>query len=203
VKEFAIEMVPIDKLIPYVNNPKAHPEAQVEKIIKSIKEFGIAKNIVINAENVVICGHGSLAAYQKLGVGVVPAFRVTDLTPAQEKALRIADNRSAESPWDQEKLLAELESLKGLDYDLKLTGFDEGEVRQLMSAGGHEQEAFQPNTAPQVSGEEVTERDMDRAGDTLDGKFAEKTQETMEVVCPACAHRMTVQKGSWGPLRMP
>ena len=30
----------IDELKPYAHNPKTHPEAQIDKIARSIKEFG-------------------------------------------------------------------------------------------------------------------------------------------------------------------
>ena len=132
LKDFEIEMVPIDQLRPYERNAKAHPEAQVDKIARSIKEFGIAKNIVINADNVILAGHGSVLAYKKLGVGVAPCRRMTHLSPAQEKALRIADNRTAESDWFPETLAAELKALEEMDFDLGLTGFDKEELDRLL-----------------------------------------------------------------------
>jgi len=131
LKDFEIEMVPIDQLKPYERNAKAHPEAQVDKIARSIKEYGIAKNIVINADNVILAGHGSVLAYQKLGVGVVPCRRMTHLSQAQERGFSLADNRTAESEWFPEALALELKALEEMDFDLGLTGFDPGELEFL------------------------------------------------------------------------
>lgn len=128
LKDFAIEMVPIDQLKPYERNAKAHPEAQVDKIARSIKEFGIAKNIVINADGVILAGHGSVDAYKKLGVGVVPCRRMTHLSPAQERGFSLADNRTAESEWFPETLALKLKALEEMDFDLSLTGFDLDEL---------------------------------------------------------------------------
>jgi len=56
----------------------------------------------------------------------------TDLTPAQIKAARLADNKTAESPWDQELLHLELATLQELGVDLELTGFSEEELTELL-----------------------------------------------------------------------
>jgi hypothetical protein len=56
----------------------------------------------------------------------------TDLTPAQVKAARIADNRLAESEWDEDLLKVELLDLKNSNFDLTLTGFDSKELDQLL-----------------------------------------------------------------------
>jgi hypothetical protein len=119
-----IRQLPTDSLIAYVNNVKQHPEAQIAKIISSIAEFGFTVPIVVDSDRVVIAGHGRLAAAQKMQLKQVPCIVRDDLTPAQVKALRIADNKVAESPWDDAALKLELEALAELDFDLTLTGWD-------------------------------------------------------------------------------
>jgi len=136
LKDFKIEMVAIDDLKPYPGNPKAHPETQIAKIANSLKEFGVCKNIVINADNEVLAGHGSILAYKKLGAGGVPCYRAIHMTPAQEKAFRIADNKTAESEWFPESLEAELRALQDMDFDLELTGFDLYELEAMALGGG-------------------------------------------------------------------
>ncbi|MCP4251388.1 MAG: site-specific DNA-methyltransferase, partial [bacterium] len=51
---------------------------------------------------------------------------------AEIKAARIADNKTAESPWDEEILRLELETLVGADFDVSLTGFDLDEIDRLL-----------------------------------------------------------------------
>jgi ParB-like chromosome segregation protein Spo0J len=104
----------------------------VDKIASSIKNFGVLKNIVIDDKNEVVAGHGSLLAYQKLGVGVIPCVRASHLSPAQIKAFRIADNKTAESEWFPETLALELQALQEMDFDLSLTGFDKEELDRLL-----------------------------------------------------------------------
>lgn len=90
--------------------------------------------IVVDKDDVVICGHTRLLAAKKLGLREVPVHVAENLTPAQVKAYRLMDNRShEESDWDLELLGPELEDLKGLDFDLALTGFDERELEDLLA----------------------------------------------------------------------
>ena len=99
LKDFKTEMVPIAVLIPFVNNPKAHPAGQVDKIASSIKNFGFLVPLVIDGGNEIVAGYGRLLAAQKLGLGVVPCVRADNLTPAEIRAFRLADNKVAESDW--------------------------------------------------------------------------------------------------------
>lgn len=119
-----IEYLELDKLVPYVNNPKTHPEEQIDKIAGSIKEFGFINPIIIDKENSIVAGHGRILAARKIGLEKVPIIRLENLTPAQIKAYRLADNRLNESEWDMELVKIELEGLKELDFDLNMTGFD-------------------------------------------------------------------------------
>lgn len=126
----------IDEVIPYASNPRNNDGEAVERVAASIKEFGFKNPIIIDKEKVVVCGHTRLKAAKKLGIKEIPTIKADDLTPAQIKAFRIADNRVSEyATWDNELLTIELEGLKELEYDLDLTGFDTEEVNDLLSGG--------------------------------------------------------------------
>ena len=57
-----------------------------------------------------------------------------DLSPAQAKAYRLADNRIAEeSSWDYELLPLEIAELADLDYEIDVLGFDPDEVAGLLA----------------------------------------------------------------------
>ena len=120
-------------LIPYINNAKTHPPEQIAKIAASIAEFGFDQPIVVDGQGLVIKGHGRLAASLQLGLKRVPVVVRTDLTPSQIKASRLADNKTAESPWDEELLRLELGMLREQDYDLGLTGFADDEIEALLA----------------------------------------------------------------------
>ena len=99
----AIEMWPIERLIPYVRNARVCPESAITKVAGSIHEFGFKSPILVDGEGVVIAGHTRLLAAQRLGLGQVPVIVCGDLSAAQVKALRLADNRTAaETSWDEE-----------------------------------------------------------------------------------------------------
>jgi ParB-like chromosome segregation protein Spo0J len=139
---------PIDKPIPYARNSRKIPERAIDKVAASIKEFGWRQAIVVDKDGVIICGHTRLLAAKKLGLKQVPVHVADNLTPAQVKAYRLMDNRSHdESSFDLELLGPELEELRGLDFDLELTGFDEHEIDDFLSDPGADDRA---NLAPPV-----------------------------------------------------
>ena len=123
-KELSIIYLPPDDLTPYEHNAKRHPDDQVEHIANSIREFGFRQPIVVDADNVVVIGHGRLLAAKKLGLDAVPVVRADDLTEAQIKALRLADNKTNESEWDFSELEAELADLE-IDFNMSDFGFDD------------------------------------------------------------------------------
>lgn len=109
----------VDSLIPYANNPRLNDNA-VDAVAASIKEFGFKVPIVVDGENVIINGHTRLKAAHKLGLKQVPVIVADDLTPAQVKAFRLADNKTGElAQWDMAKLGIELEGI----YDIDMTDF--------------------------------------------------------------------------------
>ena len=117
---------------PYENNPRLN-DAAVDAVAASIREFGFRQPIVVDADGVIIAGHTRWKAAQKLGLEKVPVHVATDLTPAQVKAYRIADNKLAElASWDMELLPLELGNLKQEGVDLSLLGFDEEALAQIL-----------------------------------------------------------------------
>ena len=127
-----MNLVDIDKLIPYVNNARTHSKEQINKLRASIREFGFINPVIIDRDYNVIAGHGRIMASKDEGIDKVPCVFVDYLTDAQNKAYILADNRMAlDADWDEELLRVEIESLQGADFDLNLTGFDEAELMDI------------------------------------------------------------------------
>lgn len=124
-----MQLVDINKLIPYVNNARTHNAQQINKLRSSLREFGFINPVIIDRDFNVIAGHGRIMAAKEEGINEVPCVFVDYLTEAQKKAYIIADNRMAmDAGWDEELLKVEIESLQADDFDLSLTGFDEKEL---------------------------------------------------------------------------
>ncbi len=111
MKDIKIVIRDIDDIKPYELNAKNHDDKQVEKIAKSITEFGWDQPIVVNKSGVIIKGHGRRLAAIKLGLKNVPVLVRDDLTDEQVRAARLADNRVAISDIDTDILQKELASL--------------------------------------------------------------------------------------------
>jgi DNA modification methylase len=131
----AIEQWPIEKLLPYANNPRVHDEDQIARIAASIAQFGWVVPALIDDRGVLVAGHGRLLAAQMLGLKDIPVIRLSHLSDAESRALRIADNRLTDlSIWDDEVLAAELARLGEDGFDLSLTGFDDSELSKLLDS---------------------------------------------------------------------
>lgn len=130
-----MQLVPIDKLVPYINNARTHSPEQINKIRSSIREFGFINPIIIDRDFGVIAGHGRISAAKEEGITELPCVFADHLTEAQKKAYIIADNRMAlDAGWDEELLKVEIEALQAEAFDVSLTGFDEMELSALFDS---------------------------------------------------------------------
>ncbi len=129
-----IEWRKVADLIPYARNARDHTEDQIAQLAGSMREFGFTNPILIARDNTIIAGHARLRAARKLGMVEVPVIVLDGLTPAQRKALVIADNRLAlNAGWDEQMLRLELEELHQDDFDLDLLGFGAEELDELLT----------------------------------------------------------------------
>ena len=130
-----MQLVPVEKLIPYINNARTHSDEQIKKLRSSLREFGFINPVIIDREFNVIAGHGRILAAKAENISEVPCVFVDYLNDAQKKAYILADNRMAmDAGWDEELLKVEIESLQAEDFALSLTGFDEKELASIFDS---------------------------------------------------------------------
>lgn len=126
-----IEMWPIGRPIPYPKNARKWSARAIATVASSIREYGFRQPIVVDDKDVIVIGHLRLAGAKSIDLQEVPVHVARDLTPAQIKGLRLADNRSHEEAfWDWDLLGPELGELKELGFDLKLTAFTKEEAQK-------------------------------------------------------------------------
>lgn len=124
-----IQRVDISKLKPYENNAKIHTEEQLEKLSKSIEEFGFISPVLIDKDFNIIAGHGRIEAAKRSNIKDVPCVLIDGLTEAQRKAYILADNRLAEfGEWDNDMLQIELNDLIDLDLGFDIDDFEFPEI---------------------------------------------------------------------------
>jgi DNA modification methylase len=151
-----IEMWDITAVTPYERNPRINDQA-VDAVARSIQEFGWRQPLVVDEQGVLIVGHTRLKAAWKLGLRQVPVHVAVGLTPAQVRAYRLADNRTADlSDWDQDRLVQEVIDLQKEDYDVSLVGFSADELLDLLHAEPAAGQA-DPDEIPEPPDQPVTQ----------------------------------------------
>lgn len=136
-----MQLVDINRLVPYVNNARTHSPEQINKLRSSLREFGFVNPLIIDRDFNVIAGHGRLEGAKAEGYTEVPCVFVDDLTEAQKKAYILADNRMAlDAGWDEDLLRVEMEALQDMGFDVALTGFDEKELASLFETDSEGEE---------------------------------------------------------------
>lgn len=140
----------VNDVTPYEKNPRKNDDA-VEAVANSIREFGFKVPIIIDKDGVIVAGHTRLKAAKKLGLEQVPCIVADDLTPAQIKAFRLADNKTGElALWDFDLLSEELAELGNIDmaqFGFEDEAFPEDDP-DVVEDDYEEPEQLEPRTKP-------------------------------------------------------
>ena len=129
-----IENIAIDKVYPFPGNAKTHPADQISKLAGEITDVGFTQPIVIDAQNVIVAGHGRYQAARHLKLDKVPCLRLSsDLSEDRIRAIRLFDNKIAETKWDSDLLIQELEWFTSQAITLEHTGFNLDDFNTLVN----------------------------------------------------------------------
>lgn len=133
-KNKQIELIPIRDIKPYGLNNKNHPPEQLRILMNMITEFGFTDPILIDENNVIICGHGRVLACQELQFTKIPAYKVTDWSEAQKKAFRIGHNKVADlGDYNVDNIKFDLQELRDIDFDLELTAIPIADIDRMLA----------------------------------------------------------------------
>ncbi len=115
---------------------RKHPEAQIERIRASIRRFGFLCPPLIEPTGEIIAGVARVEAARRAGYEELPVLVASNLSAADIRAYRIADNKLAEmSIWDRDVLKLEFEGIVEIDntFDLQWSGFDTAEIDLVLN----------------------------------------------------------------------
>ena len=131
-----VELVEIGQLKAYDMNARLHDPANVEKLTRSLREYGWTQPILIDDQGVIVAGHGRYLAAIECKFERVPCIRLRDLSPDKIRAYRLADNRLAlDAKWDDDILKLELREVFDLrSTDIDALGFTQTELDRILKA---------------------------------------------------------------------
>lgn len=156
-----IELWPVDRLVPYAENPRLHTDADVDMVAASIGKYGWTIPVLAAEDGAIIAGHVRVLAAKKRGDATIPVVVARGWTEAEKRAYCIADNQlAARATWDLDLLRIELSALKSDGFDLQLTGFDLDQLTAMLASPGTGG-LTDPDAVPDVG-----EQPVSRPGDT-------------------------------------
>lgn len=167
-RSFTAKTVLLDEIKPYQGNSRKHSPAQVKQLAASLRNYGWTVPLLVTPENELVAGHGRLLAARQIhqdsgqikdwpDTATVPVYSLANLTPAQIKAYRIADNRLAEmSEWDNVMLSQELQSLLADQLPIEMAGFLNEDLERLLAnfpapGGGRKRGANRADQQPVIA----------------------------------------------------
>jgi ParB-like chromosome segregation protein Spo0J len=149
-----VERWPIERLIPYANNPRLHNEADLGKIATSILKWGWTMPLLVDEHGELISGHARVGAAIILELKSIPVIVARGWSEDEKRAYRVADNQlAARATWDSDLLRDELRALEFADFDLRLIGFDQLET---ILADAEASGLTDPDSVPEVPDQPVT-----------------------------------------------
>lgn len=171
--DLQVERVAVQELLFDPSNVRAHSRRNLDSIKSSLTRFGQQKPIIVDRDNVVRAGNGTLEAAKELGWEIISVVR-SELIGSEMTAFAIADNRTAElAEWDYSQLGAVLGSLREEGEEVSESlGFTAAEIEALMPQGV----GVDPDAAPDEADQSV--------GENLADELPEASQ-----VCPSCGYR--------------
>lgn len=110
-------------------NVRSHSRKQIEEMKRSIKMFEQFRPVIVDDNNMILCGNGLVTAMREMGVETVTVLKYEKLTEQQKKKLMIADNQIASLGTDNMDVIEEF--IKSLNGDLDVPGFDEDTLALL------------------------------------------------------------------------
>ena len=111
-------------------NVRNHSQKQIKEMKRSLEKFGQFRPIVVDENNVILCGNGLVTAMREMGHTEAEVLKYTNLSDKDKKKLMIADNQIASLGTDNFAVIEEF--IKSLDGDLDVPGYDEEMIKTLV-----------------------------------------------------------------------
>ncbi len=142
-------------------NARKRTDRSASLIKESLEKFGAARSIVIDEENRILAGNGTIEGAKAAGIKnlrvietdgkEIIAVKRTGLTEEDKVGLALADNRTSDlSEWDAE-MLKQLSEEQDLE-----PWFDEGDLAELIGESEKIEGLTDPDDVPEVPEEPIT-----------------------------------------------
>jgi len=200
----------VDELVHPEKNVRKHSRKQIEEMKRSLDMFQQFKHVVVDENNIILCGNGIVTAMREMGREEAEVIKYEGLTEKQKKKLMIADNQISSLGTDDMEVIEEF--IKSLGDDLDVPGYDEETLEMLVAESEEVTKevmnygVYTPDEIESVKRYEDSEvtpvrqtfqPPIERVGSTAPIPAEERTSATTEreqwVICPHCGEKIWLE----------
>lgn len=196
-----IEQKKISELKENPDNARCHGEKQINEFVRSVEAFGVIRPIVIDENNVILCGHGLYKALVKLGRQECDVIVEKGLTETQKKKLLLADNKIFSLGSDDFDKIDEM--LKSFDGDFDIPGFNKEDLENLYGNTSISEEEPVKYEIPKIEPKEmkrvsVAEPEVVQEGpadfeEPIELEMQQDEENGQYVICPCCGTKIRIE----------
>lgn len=188
-------VVELSKLKSEFNNVRRHGEVQVRELLKSVKQFGQTRAIVIDEDYNILIGNGLYQAMKLGGYETANAYMMEGLTDKDKKKLMLSDNKIFSLGLDNNEEIQKLIDEISIGGDYNIPGFDEDILKEMTrSLDEVKEDMFSYGEIPTKQVEEIKEK-YESSNNTQTPASSpiqstpirqEHEREGRRIICPSC-----------------
>ena len=183
-------------------NVRLHGDRQIKEYMRSVEMFGQVRPLIIDENNVVLCGNGLFQTLQQMGAKTAECHVVKNLSEKQKKKLMLVDNKIYELGVNDQNVFDEI--LRELDGDIDIPGYDE-ELLKVLTAGARQADEiidsygkFSAEKIAEMTNAEIKPPTVSAPQNTFQSSVTAETpiqsavvQNNQKfVVCPKCGEKI-------------
>lgn len=178
-----VQEINLSEIKPYFKNARINDKT-IPALKESITRFGFNNPLILDKNNVIICGHARYKALTELGKKTAPCV-IVDLPAQQVKEYRIADNKSSElAQWDGALLMTEMRELTDIQFMQNF--FPTVDLNSWI------------NVSVGQEVKPITDNDLSKENGSTQRNIEESTKDAsadlLDFECPSCFEKMSVSR---------
>ena len=201
-----IQKIKLSDMKPLEDNIRVHGENQIKHYIKSIKQFGQTKPIILDEDYNILIGNGLYKAMTEMGFEYAEGYFKKGLSKKDKKKLILADNKVYEMGMTSNNQVERFRKEITDTGDFDIVGYEEDILKSIMatpdeiledmkSYGAFDEQIIKPIEQPMVNQiQQATHQQIDQQMvNQMDQQMASQSQLNTQIQQPQMSQADTMR----------